>query len=98
MLPLTQRILVYRNNTEFRELIYYGNSTLCYCFERFRHRGQTGLEGKIMALVCEELLHGSDGNPVNVADASMVQLWYDTLLAHSSNLEEPILRTTPVYP
>lgn len=51
-----------------------------------------------MALVCEELLHGSDGNPVNVADASMVQLWYDTLLAHSSNLEEPILRTTPVYP
>jgi len=41
---------------EYRELIYYGNYTLQYCFNLFEEGGQTGLEGYLRALVCKEIL------------------------------------------
>lgn len=71
-----------RRNTEFRELIYYGEYTLRCFFNRFAQGGENGLEGRIMALICEELLQTRGELPVNAADADTGQLWYDTLLAH----------------
>lgn len=40
---------------EYRELTYYGRYTLQYCFSRFEQGGETGLEGHIMAQVCQEI-------------------------------------------
>lgn len=40
------------------ELLYFGEYTLRYCIQRFEDGEETGLEGKIMAIACEELLQG----------------------------------------
>lgn len=77
--------------TEYHELMYYGEYTLSYCFERFSKGNETGLEGKIMALVCEAILQTEDSLPVNASTAETGQFWYDTLYAHASNKVEPYL-------
>ena len=41
---------------EYRELTYYGQYTLRYCFEKFLQGDQTGLRGQIMALVCKDIM------------------------------------------
>ncbi len=46
---------------EYRELLYYGEYTLRYCSQRFNRGGETGLEGKIMEIVCEELHQANGG-------------------------------------
>ncbi len=71
---------------EYHELLYYGEYTLGYCFARFRRGGETGLEGKLMALVCEELLQIRDKSPADAASAATGQEWFDTLYAHGSSL------------
>ena len=78
--------------TSYQELIYYGEYTLCRCLGRFAQGKETGLAGKIMALVCEELLQLKGKLPVDAATAETGQQWYDTLYAHASNLVEPYLR------
>ena len=45
-----------------------------------------------MALICEELLQTRDRLPLNAAEADTGRLWYETLLAHASNLAEPYLK------
>ena len=80
-----------QNHTQYRELIKYGEYTLSYCLGRFNHGGETGLKGKIMALICEELLQTRETLPLSAADAATGQLWYDTLYAHASNLATPYL-------
>ena len=77
--------------TEYDELINYGEHTLRYCFNRFHHGNETGLDGKIMAFVCEELLESKDKIPANASTSETGQLWYDTLFAHGSNKVEPYL-------
>lgn len=69
---------------EYHELLYYGEYTLRYCFARFREGGETGLEGKLMALICEELLQSKDGSPADAATAATGQEWYDALTAAGS--------------
>ena len=69
---------------EYHELLYYGEYTLRYCFARFQKGGETGLEGKIMALVCEELLQNKNGSPTDAATAATGQEWYDALTAAGS--------------
>ncbi len=71
--------------SEYHELLYYGEYTTEYCMNRFNGGKETGLEGKIMALVCEELLQTKGTLPVDVGTAETGQLWYDTLMAHSGN-------------
>ncbi|MDE6961875.1 MAG: hypothetical protein K2P27_13625, partial [Lachnospiraceae bacterium] len=77
---------------EYRELTYYGSYTLSYCFRRFQKGGETGLEGWIMALVCEDLLGTREILPANADTAQTGQLWYDTLYAHASNQVELYLQ------
>lgn len=76
---------------EYRELTFYGGCTLQYCFRRFRQGGETGLEGRIMALVCEELLQTKGKLPADAETSETGQFWYDTLYAHAPNLVEPYL-------
>lgn len=76
---------------EYRELLYYGGFTLQYCFKRFDDGNETGLEGKVMAVVCEDLLQTKDKLPADAGTAETGQFWYDTLLAHASNMVEPYL-------
>lgn len=76
---------------EYRELLHYGADTLRYCFGRFRQGTETGLEGKIMALVCEELLQTKGSIPADAASSPTGQFWYDTLYAHAGDLVKPYL-------
>ena len=78
--------------SEYGELVDYGEDTLRYCFGRFRDGHETGLEGHVMALACEEILESEDKIPVNAGAAETGQFWYETLLAHASNLIEPYLK------
>ena len=40
-----------------REILgYYGTDTLAYCFARFEYGNQNGLDGQVMAYVCNEIL------------------------------------------
>lgn len=79
------------HSIEYRELLFYGEYTLRYCLNRFRQGNETGLEGHIMALVCEELMQTKGTIPADAGTAETGQLWYDTLYAHGSNRVESIL-------
>ncbi len=76
----------------YRELIYYGEYTLAYCIGRFEQGKETGLDGKVMAILCEELLQTQGKIPVDAATAETGQFWYDTLKAHASNRIESYLK------
>lgn len=41
---------------EYDTLLYYGEYTLSYFFQRFANRGGAGLYGHIMALACEDIM------------------------------------------
>lgn len=77
---------------EYRELLYYGEYTLRYCFKRFKQGKETGLKGRIMSFVCEEILNCKDLIPANAATSETGQFWYDTLYAHASNVVNPYLK------
>lgn len=81
----------YVDPIKYRELIYYDAYTLRYCLNRFFDGGETGLNGHIMASVCETLLQTEEQLPLNASDAATRQLWFDTLLAHGSNIILPYL-------
>lgn len=74
---------------EYRELLCYGDHTLRYCLRRFQQGDETGLEGRIMAVVCGELLQ-VQGRVPDAADGTG-QSWYDALYAHGPNIIEPYL-------
>lgn len=75
--------------SEYHELLYYGEYTLDYCLNRFAGGKETGLEGKIMALVCEGLLQTKGKLSVDAGAAETGQFWYDTFMAHTEEPEEP---------
>lgn len=79
------------HDSEYRELMRYGEYTLRYCFARFRQGGETGLEGRIMALACEEILQTRGQIPTDADTAGTGQFWYDTLYTHGSNNVIPYL-------
>jgi hypothetical protein len=45
---------------EYRELLYFGNATLRYAYERFQAEGQTDLQGQILLLAARELTGDED--------------------------------------
>lgn len=72
---------------EYRELIYYGEHTLRYCFAQFEAGGQTGLTGHIMASACREILEMLDGAPAgDTLLYTTGQEWYDACKAHAREL------------
>lgn len=76
---------------EYRELLYYGEYTLRYCFKRFDDGEGTGLDGHIMANACKEILQAQGQLPLDVDNAATGQQWYVMLLAHAGNIVEPYL-------
>ena len=46
------------HSIEYRELTYYGQYTLRYCFDQFLKGGQNDLVGHIMALACQDIMLG----------------------------------------
>lgn len=70
----------------YRELGYYGDYTIRYCLKRFEKGGETGLEGQIMARICQELLEvEEDQVPEGAANG---QEWYEAMKAHAGNVLE----------
>jgi hypothetical protein len=67
------RVYIDTHRIEYRDLIYYGNYTLRYCYTLFERGGQTGLEGQIMASACRDIL-GKEGVAVL---GNTGQDWYD---------------------
>ena len=80
------------HSLEYQELLYYGEFTVRYCFHRFEERNQTGLKGRIMAILCEELMQTEGRLKEDARTAETGQLWYDTLLAHGPNRMKPYLK------
>lgn len=68
---------------EYREMIYYGNYTLRYCFTLFEQGGQTGLDGHIMASACRDIL-GKEEDIDLLANTG--QDWYDAFKKQAENL------------
>ena len=64
---------------EYRELVYYGQNTLDYCFARFAQGGQTDLNGHIMAAACRDILRALGTNNGD-GDFITGQAWYDALM------------------
>lgn len=79
------------NNSEYRELLYYGDDTIRYCLERFEGGNETGLEGHVMARACEKLLDLKGKLPAEAETASTGQEWYQALKAHAGNVVEAYL-------
>ena len=86
------RTIPSQQNSQYRELVKYGEYTLACFLHRLSQGGEPEPKGRIMALICEELLQTRDRLPLNAADADTGRLWYETLLAHASNLVEPYLK------
>ncbi len=63
---------------EYRELIYYGMSTLVYCRDRFEEGVQTDLEGALMAAVTQDIAetYGWQQSYGNMYENA--QQWYDS--------------------
>lgn len=77
---------------EYREMLNYGRYTVEYCVNRFEQGGESGLEGHIMARVCEELLDVRDKIPVRADEAATGQEWYETMRAHGGSIIEEYIR------
>ena len=74
----------------YRELMYYGQYTLNYCFARFEAGGETGLDGHIMMQACEEIASGWGEEPLVFSppmnEALTGQIWYDAFKNNALNL------------
>lgn len=62
---------------EYRELIYYGTSTLIYCRERFEAGNQTGPGGALLAAVSQDIAKSYGWESVYANQGSNGQEWYD---------------------
>ena len=73
-----------------RELMYYGQYTLNYCFARFEAGGETGLDGHIMMQACEEIASGWGEEPLVFSppmnEGLTGQIWYDAFKNNALNL------------
>lgn len=73
---------------EYRKLGYFGDAALQYCIERFEQGNENGLEGHIMARLCEELLGAKWKIPPEASSAPTGQAWYEALKAEEANFQE----------
>ena len=76
------------NFVDYRQLIYYSDFTLRYCFDAFNHGGQTGLKGAIMAMACQDIMSVRMENLLEDQDYSNGQEWYDALKQKALELKE----------
>ncbi|MCI8634086.1 MAG: transcriptional regulator [Eubacterium sp.] len=82
---------------EYRELTYYGQYTLKYCFARFEEGGETGLDGHIMMQVCKDIATGWGEEPLasSLSDNGVFtgQMWYSEFKNNALNLKEQYTET-----
>lgn len=74
------------HSVEYRELTWYGQYTLNYCFGQFLQGGQTGLHGHIMASVCQDIMLDW-GEESNIDQHSATgQDWFDSFKGNAESL------------
>lgn len=73
---------------EHRELTNYGLYTLQYCFSRFETGGETGLDGQIMMLVCEEIAENWGEGLLPDSAPATGQDWYNAFKGNALRLKE----------
>lgn len=83
---------------EYRELIYYGGYTVRYCLKRFEQGEETGLEGHIMARICEEISGIKGKIPVKAETADTGQAWYNGIKNYAGYLLEGFIETEEINP
>lgn len=71
---------------DYRELTFYGRYTLKYCFDRFEKGGETGLDGHIMMLACEDIAAGWGEGLILEVPAETGQEWYNAFKSNALNL------------
>lgn len=80
------------HSIEYRELTYYGQYTLKYCFDRFEEGSETGLAGQIMMQACEDIATGWGEEPLEVFlpmdEALTGQMWYRAFKSNALGLME----------
>lgn len=71
------------HQAEYNKLLGYGEATLQYCFGKFLTGGQTGLEGYIMAELCQDIM----AERWDMARADVLyengQVWFDQFYANA---------------
>ena len=70
---------------EYRELLYYGDATLRYAYERFLVGGQTDLQSHILLSAMRELLGDEDPDTITAGSA---QDWFDQWKNEAINLRD----------
>lgn len=83
------------HQTEYEELLSYGEYTLRYCFAEFLHGGQIDLRGHIMALACQDIADALGEKEEPLENVVMTgQDWFDgfssyaQVLAKNNSAEE----------
>ncbi len=76
------------HSIEYRELIYYGQYTLRYCFEQFQQGGQTGLHGHIMASACQDIMNMWGEGSIVDQDSGTGQNWFDVFKSNAEDTDE----------
>lgn len=76
------------HESEYQELLSYGEYTLHYCFGEFLQGGQTDLRGQITALACQDIMlawgegYAIDQDPINGQD------WFDNFRSNAESLSQ----------
>ena len=74
------------HESEYQELLDYGEYTLRYCFTEFLNGGQTDLRGQLMALACQDIMlawgegYAIDQDPITGQD------WFDHFRSNAESL------------
>ncbi len=85
--PIINNLLeksVEKDEIAYRELLYYGQYTLRYCFTQFEKGGQTDERGRIMSKACKEIMK-IWGESVPGTDLSS-QAWYNLYADHAQSV------------
>ncbi len=86
------------HSMEYQKLGYFGDATLQYCIKRFGQGNETGLEGHIMARLCEGLLDDKWNIPIKASTAATGQEWYDALKSENANFQERQIEPGEEFP
>lgn len=87
---------------EYRELLYYEDYTLRYCFQHFEEgiksgKKETGLKEQIMSQLCTEVLAGHGYSQLGTAEWLQGYEWYEALGTHNDNILDEIYRWLYVF-
>ena len=71
---------IYEHSIEYRELTYYGQYTLRYCFEQFLKGEQIGLRGHLMRAVIDDIAPESKLQIQTMTGQEYFDAWKDAAL------------------